>query len=149
MADPRWQEYKVVERHLARLDPSALCAFPALHGRVSKSDALLYLSAIFSAHDKPMPTVNWRCGGGCASARRWHLSLDHNPSLGLVLHEAAHLLTRRVSFSQRSKRGYTVRMIGSHKVKRHRARFASNDGQYIHHGPAFSRQLAELIREVC
>lgn len=136
MADPRWKEYAVVERMMQRLDPEAFAAFGRLKTRLTKTDALIYIRAIFETHGKPMPRITWRRSGGRANTTKWSLCLDPNPAIGLVLHEVAHLLNCVTSFWKTQRNA---------KRRPHSWR----QGEYVHHGPAFTRMLAQLIREVC
>jgi hypothetical protein len=145
MADTRWKEYDVVERMMQRTDPQAYATFPALHMRLTKADALIYIQAICSAHGRKVPTMTWRRGGGRAHTDGSRMSLDPNPSLGLVLHELAHTLTTRTSLSKR----YRVKHPASGRMVTRRPRFKSNKGDRILHGQVFTDTLAGLIREVC
>ncbi len=145
MANPRWQEYGVVERMMQRSDPAAFACFESLHKRLSKADALIYIQAIYDAHGRKMPKLTWRRGGGRAHTDGSRVSLDPTPALGLVLHELAHTLTTRVSLSRK----YRVKHRVSGRMVTRRPRYKSNDGDRILHGQVFVDTLAGLIREVC
>lgn len=150
VANPAWSEYRVVVAHLERLDPEVLQLFPALAIRLTKRSAELYVRALMLAHGRRVPPITWRKHGGSAHYRKHSLCLDPNPALGLVLHEVAHLLTLRVSLdrSYRVKSKLASRVRGRTTYWYRRPKFASKAGHHVHHGPAFARQLAELIREV-
>lgn len=141
-------EYSTVLAHMRKFDPEIVDVYLRTWDvKLSMLDAERYARALCDANDRKLNAITWRKNGGRAFTAEHRLSLDSKPTLGLVLHEVAHLVNKIVPLGYSRKR-VRLPLSGRVVVRRHGARFQSRGGQYVHHGPSFARVLAELTRQV-
>jgi len=130
-----FREYATVERWFRTREPATWQVLTSLTRQLSADDARLYVAAIFADHRRGVPRVLLHKGDSAYGAwRKWYISLPLQPCVWEVLHECAHLLSHRTSLRPRRPVGVPAgRWHGSKRV---------------HHGPAFCRAYADLVREV-